>query len=146
MAEEKGIMFSYEVFKRIYDNTPGEPEFTIYFCNCHEEYMIIKYDDGPTFVRCSSNAATGSEQKFRSLDELYEADLVDGIYLRRDWNQIDYISYGHGTGALQEDDVDGYGYCQWRLMEEQEKFPEKADGLTAESFLEEMKEKWGNRQ
>lgn len=101
-------MISYEAFHRIYNASEGEPEFTIWFLDRKEDYMIIKYSDGPTFQRCGYQDEASGEIKFCSLDELCETEALDGIKLIRDWFKIDYISKGDGFGMLCEDDIDGW--------------------------------------
>ena len=51
------------------------------------DYMIIKYSNGPSFQRQGIEDGSG-EIYYNSLDELYEADLIDGINLKRDWYKI----------------------------------------------------------
>ena len=82
--------FDFEEFKRLYDAADGEPEFEIIFKDKKSDYMIIKYSDGPSFQRLGFEDASG-EIYYKNLDELYEADLIDGINLKRDWYQIKEI-------------------------------------------------------
>ena len=45
-------MITYEQFKELYDVIGSSPEFLVFFDKkCEDEYMIIKYDDSPTFQR-----------------------------------------------------------------------------------------------
>ena len=79
--------FDFEEFKCLYDATEGEPEFAIIFEDKKSDYMIIKYSNGPSFQRQGIEDGSG-EIYYNSLDELYEADLIDGINLKRDWYKI----------------------------------------------------------
>lgn len=81
-----------EVVKKILDDFPGwEPEIVLYFSDRPDkEYMIIVYGDECTFQRCGTNDGSG-EIWYKSLDELYESETVDGILLKRDWNKITEI-------------------------------------------------------
>jgi len=65
-----------------------EAELTLYMN--HMEYMIIIYDDHCSFQRCGYKNGSG-EYDFSSLDELYVAEQVDGIILKRDWEKIEYF-------------------------------------------------------
>ena len=65
-----------------------EAELTLYMN--HREYMIIIYDDHCSFQRCGYKDGSG-EYDFLSLDELYVAEQVDGIILKRDWEKIEYF-------------------------------------------------------
>ena len=56
----------------------------------HMEYMIIIYNDHCFFQRCGYKNGSG-EYNFSSLDELYVAEQVDGIILKRDWGKIEYF-------------------------------------------------------
>ncbi len=105
-------MISYEEFKRYYNCGKREPEFYFIFEDSQKEYMIIKYDDGPTFQRCGMTDGSG-EYKYRSLDELYCADTIDGINLKRDWGIIQSI-YPNGYGTFEE-------YCAyWGIPQHEE--------------------------
>lgn len=86
-------MITYEQFKELYDAIGGFPEFPVFFDEkCEDDYMIIKYDDGPTFQRCFGEGyrALG----FLNLDELYHATIPDGICRERDWSRITRIMLG----------------------------------------------------
>jgi len=90
-------MMTFEEFEFLYNASgPGaEPEFYLYFGTYDEiEYMIIKFDDGPSFQRCEPNGS--GEIFYKSLRELYTADLIDGINLKRDWNKLTCITPVHG--------------------------------------------------
>ncbi len=100
--------FDFEEFKRLYDAADGEPEFTIIFEDKKSEYMIIKYSDGPSFQRQGFEDASG-ETYYNSLDELYEADLIDGINLKRDWYKIREI-YPDWYGFIET-------YCEFLNIE-----------------------------
>ena len=57
----------------------------------YEEYMIIIYDDHCSFQRRGYKDGSG-EINFKTLDELYNAELFDNIILSRDWNKINELS------------------------------------------------------
>ena len=100
-------MISFETFKRYYEGGGNEPEFYIIFSDMASEYMIIKYDDGPTFQRCGYQDGSG-EYKYPSLDVLFSSDTDDGINLSRDWSKIEDI-YPNGYGTFEE-------YCLfWKI-------------------------------
>ena len=47
---KRGTMITYEQFKEFHNAIGGSPEPPIFFDEkCEEGYMIIKYNDGPTF-------------------------------------------------------------------------------------------------
>ena len=50
------------------------------------EYMIIIYDDNCSFSKCGTGL--GKENNSKTLDELYNSQLIDNIVLKRDWNKI----------------------------------------------------------
>lgn len=56
----------------------------------HREYMIIIYDDHCSFQRCGYKDGSG-EYDFSSLDELYVAEQVDRIILKRDWGKVECL-------------------------------------------------------
>ena len=90
-------MMTFEEFEFLYEASgPGaEPEFYLYFGSYDDiEYMIIKFDSGPSFQRCEPNGS--GEIFYKSLRELYTADLIDGINLKRDWNKLTCITPVHG--------------------------------------------------
>lgn len=76
-----------ELLQKSIDNG-WEAELTLYMNN--KEYMIIIYDDHCSFQRCGYKEGSG-EYDFSSLDELYVAEQVDGIILKRDWDDIEYF-------------------------------------------------------
>lgn len=82
----------------------GLPELSIFIYN--KEYMIIVFVDGKcSFQRCGVNDGSG-EFYYNSLDELYNAVTVDGILLKRDWNDItDFACPDYGW-FTDEDDSD----------------------------------------
>ena len=63
-----------------------EPELTLFMYG--KEYMIIFFPDGCSFQRCGYKDGSG-EVFYKSLDELYYTETVDGILLKRDWGNID---------------------------------------------------------
>ena len=86
-------MITYEEFKELYDAIGGSAEFPIFFDEeCEGEYMIIKYDDGPTFQKCFGERY--GELKFSSLDELYYSTMPDEICLERDWCRVSRVMLG----------------------------------------------------
>ena len=68
--------------------------------------MIIVYNDSVSFQRCGDYAL---ELVYDNLDVLYEADLMDGIILKRDWDKIAII-YPNGYGSFDE-------YCYLKDIE-----------------------------
>ena len=64
-----------------------EPELSLCFRGNESEYMIIGYADHVSFQRCGYYDGSG-EIDYKTLDELFEADIIDGICLKRDWNKI----------------------------------------------------------
>ena len=50
--------------------------------------MIIIYDDHCSFQRYGNPKEASGEYNYKSLDELYNAQQVDGIVLERDWEKI----------------------------------------------------------
>ena len=101
-------MMTFEEFEFLYDASgPGaEPEFYVYFDNYDTEYMIIKFDKGPSFQRCGPDWS--GETFYKSLKELYTADLIDGLNLKRDWNRIICITPVH---------CEWDSYCIWHNIE-----------------------------
>lgn len=70
----------------------GEPEIWINFSDRKNDYMIIAFEDKCSFQRCATQGRReydGSRELFyKTLDELYETETVDGILLKRDWDKI----------------------------------------------------------
>lgn len=70
----------------------GEPEIWINFSDRKNDYMIIAFEDKCSFQRCATQGRRkydGSGELFyKTLDELYETETVDGILLKRDWDKI----------------------------------------------------------
>ena len=64
-----------------------EPELSLCFRGNESEYMIIGYADHVSFQRCGYYDGSG-EIDYKTLDELFEAELIDGICLNRDWNKV----------------------------------------------------------
>ena len=93
---KRGTMITYEQFKEPYNAIGGSPEFPIFLDGkCEEGYMIIKYNDGPTFQKCFAGSSY-EERKigFASLDKLYHATMPDGICLERDWGRVTRVMLG----------------------------------------------------
>lgn len=65
-----------------------ESELRLCFRDNPNEYMIIIYDDHCSFQRCGNPKEASGEYNYESLDELYNAQQVDGIVLERDWGKI----------------------------------------------------------
>lgn len=65
-----------------------ESELRLCFHDNLNEYMIIIYDDHCSFQRCGSPEKASGEYNFKSLDELYKAQQIDGIVLERDWERV----------------------------------------------------------
>lgn len=57
------------------------------FRDKESEYMIIGYPGHVSFQRCGYSDGSG-EIDYASLDELFDAELVDGICLKRDWYKV----------------------------------------------------------
>ncbi len=83
-------MITSKNFKKIFEAVSGEPEFEFYFLHNDATYMIIKYDREVTFQRCGCSSGSG-EISYRSLDELFQASLLDGIHLEEDWKDVELI-------------------------------------------------------
>lgn len=53
-----------------------------------KKYIIIAYEDHCSFQRCGF--VNGSNEKnYNNLQELYYAETIDNIQLKRDWNDIE---------------------------------------------------------
>lgn len=63
-----------------------EAELSLCFSNKPYTYMIIIYETCCTFQRCDRGMS--GEDLYDTLDGLYQAQLIDGIVLKRDWAQI----------------------------------------------------------
>lgn len=92
-------MITFEQLKKLAENNVsqgGEPEIWLKFSDKKNDYMIIAFDGKCSFQRCATqNRRTyvggydGSGEFFyKSLNELYETETVDGILLKRDWDKI----------------------------------------------------------
>ena len=64
-----------------------EPELTICFRGNKSEYMIIGYEDHVSFQRCGYYDGSG-EIDYKTLEELFEEEIIDDICLKRDWNKV----------------------------------------------------------
>ena len=103
-------MFTFEMFKK-YCEAEYADEFYVLFRDKKDEYMIIIFKDEVSFQRCGGleldnegnwvAPKQSGETYYKSLDELYESDLIDGINLRRDWSKIEEI-YPNGYGDFGE--------------------------------------------
>lgn len=65
-----------------------EAELRLTFSDKPHEYMIIIYDGHCSFQRCGTEEQQSGEYDYPTLDELYQARLIDSIVLERDWNSI----------------------------------------------------------
>ena len=94
-------MISFERLKTLAEKSVSrdeEPEIWIRFSDKPNDYMIIAFEDKCSFQRCSTphrgeyREYNGSGELFyKSLEELYETETVDGILLKRDWGKITNI-------------------------------------------------------
>ena len=103
--------FRYAEFKRLYEIGDGKPEFIIVFDYTKTEYVITKYANFVDFSRCSSDHSKPPKiLTFENLDELFEAELLDGINLKRDWLNIKriYTLFGDATFKM---------YCEYYGIE-----------------------------
>ena len=92
-------IINYNEFKRIFDAEAKTPGFIIQFKGVRTEYIIIKYDDSVQFNRCGTLDATVAYSA--TLEELMNADQVDGINLSRDWTKIERIYPEGYDGTFQ---------------------------------------------
>ena len=66
----------------------GEPEYP--FLLNDKKYMIIGFKNFVTFQRFGDKEEDRSGEKyFKDIDELYNTETIDGIVLKRDWNNIE---------------------------------------------------------
>lgn len=94
-------MITFERLKMLAENNVsqgGEPEIWLNFSDKKGDYMIIALEGKCSFQRCSTpgwnkyGEYDGSGELFyKSLDELYQTETVDGILLKRDWDKITEI-------------------------------------------------------
>ena len=82
-------MPTFEELKRLICENKNEPE--VWFIINGKEYMIIGYEVKCSFQRCGAKGTGSGEFYYGSLDELYTAETVDGIILKRDWDRITEI-------------------------------------------------------
>lgn len=92
-------MIDINEFRRLFEADNHTPGFYINFKGIETEYIIIKYADNVQFGRCDTEDATAAY--YATLDELLNADQVDGINLMRDWAKIERI-YPEGYGTFEE--------------------------------------------
>lgn len=107
-------MISFDEFKTLFMKMTNSSEYEIYFEDTSETYAIIKYADSVSFQRCGYNIElikkcgletdyVGSEeQNYKSIDELVNAELIDGINLIKDWHKITDIVVNN-TFSLKTD-------------------------------------------
>lgn len=65
-----------------------EAELSLRFADRPCTYMIIIYENSCSFQRCGRGEEMSGEYRFATLDELYQAEQIDGILLARDWDKI----------------------------------------------------------
>ena len=65
-----------------------EAELSLRFADRPCTYMIIIYETYCSFQRCGGGEEISGEYQFATLDELYQAEQIDGILLARDWDKI----------------------------------------------------------
>ena len=100
-------MIDINEFRRLYEADNHTPGFYINVKGIATEYIIIKYADNVQFGRCGTGDATAAY--FATLDEMLNADQVDGINLMRDWAKVERI-YPEGFGTFEE-------YCHFHKIE-----------------------------
>ena len=86
----KGNIYSIEYVKETINELIKmgiEPEVTLCFRGNESEYMIIGYADHVSFQRCGYYDGSG-EIEYKTLDELFKSELIDGICPERDWNKV----------------------------------------------------------
>ena len=93
-------MVSYDEFKEIFLKMPNNSEYEVYLADTTTTYSIVKYSDSVSFARCGysekmikewdikTDFVGTDEMIYTSLDELVNANLVDGVRLLDDWNKI----------------------------------------------------------
>ena len=96
----------FDTFKRLARQMDWEPEFTLRFAEDPHDYMIITYADYVTFQRCGQPGEGSGEIRFSDLDELYNADTIDGICLKRDWDGLECIIQDCDNDLFDEDDME----------------------------------------
>lgn len=83
-------MTTFEDLKKLMQaNRMSEPE--VWLVINGKEYMIIGFTGKCSFQRCGAKGTGSGELWYKSLDELYETETVDGIVLKRDWDKITEI-------------------------------------------------------
>lgn len=90
--------YSYEEIKKLMlkciNEYNVEAELRLKFEDKINDYMIIIYKDHCSFQRCGTDEEQSGEYNYNNLDELYNAQLIDDIILKRDWNKIkEFDSY-----------------------------------------------------
>lgn len=91
-------MITFEQMKMLAESCVSqgvEPEIWIKFSDKKNNYMIIAFEGKCSFQRCALEDWSkygeydGSGEIFyKTFDELYETETVDGIVLKRDWSGI----------------------------------------------------------
>ncbi len=64
----------------------GEPELKLLIYD--KEHMVIGYKTHYSFQKLN-DTSNMKEINFNNLDELYNTETIDNIFLKRDWNNID---------------------------------------------------------
>ena len=85
-----------------------EPEFSFGFIGDPRKYMIIMFADKVSFQRYGKPEEQTGEIWFHSLDELYNAETIDGICLKRDWDRIDHIIADSRYDLFDKDEREKY--------------------------------------
>ncbi len=81
-------MISFETFSKSFDLL-GCCEIELIFDNTNETYIIVKYDDYVTFVRCGEET---EEIPFKSFDELVSTKTIDDLLIIEDGKHVkDFI-------------------------------------------------------
>ncbi len=95
----------YAAFAKIAEKTDWEPEFSLSFLGNNSKYMIIVLKQGVTFQRYGQPEEQTGETWYESLDALYDADTIDDICLRRDWERIESIVADFRYELFEEEDL-----------------------------------------
>lgn len=84
-------MITSERFKELFNKLEAKrnSEIEIIFKNIKDSYMIIKYEDKITFGK--ENLKDSPIYSFTSLDDLYEANIINGTSLKNNWENINDI-------------------------------------------------------
>lgn len=94
--ERKAFLHDYNYIKKYMAKQVAKnrtPVVEIRFENKEHLYRVIGYKHHVSFVFCTpikniTKLAVSEELVYNTLDELFQADLYDGICLERDWGKI----------------------------------------------------------